>query len=210
MSKILIVDDHAVVRGGLKQFLAETHDLEIAGEASSAKEALLLLDRHPWDLVLLDIALPDVNGLEILKRIKREKPALPVLVFSMFSEDEYAINALNAGASGYLAKDSPPAQILDAIRRVVRGERYISPALGEKLLAGTAPRPRVLPHERLSPREHEVMVLLGRGVPLTQIGTRLNVSVKTVSTYRTRVLEKLGIESNAEITRYIIEHKLDA
>jgi DNA-binding NarL/FixJ family response regulator len=209
MRRILIADDHAVVRGGLKQFLSDTPDMMISGEAATAREAMAMVREGEWDLLLLDITLPDASGLDLLKRIKREKPELPVLVFSMFSEDEYAITALNAGASGYLAKDSPPDQILEAIRRVTGGGRYVSPALAEKLLAGTVAPARKLPHERLSPREFEVLLSLSRGIPLTEIGDRLHLSVKTVSTYRSRVLEKLELKSNAELARYVIEHKLD-
>ena len=209
MVRILIADDHAVVRGGLKQFLAETPDLTISGEAASGRETLALVRREAWDLVLLDITLPDVNGLEILKRIKREKPGLPVIVFSMFSEDEYAITALDAGASGYLAKESPPDEILEAIRRVTKGGRYVSPALAEKLLSGAIGPARKPRHEKLSAREQEVMLMLSRGTPLTAIGKQLHVSVKTVSTYRTRILEKLDLKTNADLTRYVIENKLD-
>lgn len=209
MVRILIADDHAVVRGGLKQFLAGTPDLKISGEAASGRETLSLVRRETWDLVLLDITLPDVNGLEILKRIKREKPGLPVIVFSMFSEDEYAITALDAGASGYLPKESPPEEILEAIRRVTRGGRYVSSALAEKLLTGTIGPAKKPPHEKLSTREHEVLLLLSRGTALTSIGAQLHVSAKTVSTYRTRILEKLDLKTNADLTRYVIEQKLD-
>ena len=208
MVRILIADDHAVVRGGLRQFLAGTEDLEIAAEAATGDAALALVRTDDWDVVLLDIALPDVNGLEVLKRIKRERPDLPVLIFSMFSEDEFAIPALNAGASGYLNKDSPPSQILAAIRTVVDGARYVSPTLAEKLLSGTTSPGRKLPHETLSEREMGVLLLLSKGVSLTSIGERLHISVKTVSTYRARIVEKLGVQSNAELTRYVLQHKL--
>jgi DNA-binding NarL/FixJ family response regulator len=208
MKRILIVDDHAVVRYGLRQFLAATEDLEIAGEAESGMEALALANSGNWDLVLLDMALPDLNGLELLKRIKRQHPSLPVLMFSMFSEAEFAIPALDAGASGYLNKDSPPHQILTAIRTVIGGTRYISPVLTEKLLAGVASSGHRAPHELLSRRELEVLLLLSKGVSLTKIGEILGVSVKTVSTFRARILAKIGVESNAELTRYVMEQKL--
>lgn len=209
MTRILIADDHAVVRQGVKQFLADTPDLAIAGEAATGREVLALVREQDWDLVLLDLNLPDLSGLEVLKRIKQDKPALPVLIFSMFSEDEHAITALNAGASGYVPKESPPEQILTAIRRATEGGRYVSPALAEKLLAGNLPAREAAPHERLSPRESEILLLLSRGVSLTRIGEQLHLSVKTVSTYRARVLEKLGLESNAELARYVVRHKLD-
>ena len=208
MATVLIVDDHAVVRGGLRQFLAGTDDLEITAEAASGAEAVDLVKSGEWSLVLLDIALPDLSGLEVLKRIKRLRPGLPVLIFSMFSEDEFAIPSLEAGASGYLNKDSPPSQILRAIRTVVDGARYISPTLAEKLLAGVVPAGRKLAHEALSPRETEVLLMLSKGTSLTRIGESLHLSVKTVSTYRSRILEKLGMKSNAELTRYVIENRL--
>jgi len=208
MATVLIVDDHAVVRGGLRQFLAGTDDLKITAEAATGAEAVDLVKGGEWSLVLLDIALPDLSGLEVLKRIKRLRPDLPVLIFSMFSEDEFAIPSLEAGASGYLNKDSPPSQILGAIRTVVDGARYISPTLAEKLLAGVAPAGRKLAHEALSPRETEVLLMLSKGTTLTRIGDSLHLSVKTVSTYRSRILEKLGVQSNAELTRYVIENRL--
>lgn len=208
MKRILIVDDHVVVRCGLRQFLANTEDLEIAAEASSGMEALGLLHQGDWDLVLLDMSLPDLNGIELLKRIKRARPELPVLIFSMFSEAEFALPALDAGASGYLNKDSPPQQILVAIRTVIAGTRYVSPALTEQLLSGlTSPSQRP-PHEALSKREMEVLLLLSKGVTLTRIAESLFVSVKTISTYRARILEKFGMQSNAELTRYVLENKL--
>jgi two-component system, NarL family, invasion response regulator UvrY len=209
MLKILIADDHAVVRGGLRQFLADVPDCRIAGEAGSGQETLALIQAEDWDLLLLDIGLPDLNGIEVLKRVKREKPALPVLIFSMYAEDDYAMVALEAGATGYLPKDSPPLEILAAILRAGRGERYLSPALTEKLLAGTTHAGLKQPHDSLSGREFEVMRLLSRGMSLSAIGETLFLSPKTVSTYRTRVLLKLKMASNAELTRYVIEHKLD-
>jgi len=209
MTEVLIADDHAVVRSGLRQFLASTDDLKIVAEACTGKEALDKIEASRCDVLLLDINLPDLNGLEVLKRAKYARPDLPVLVFSMFSEDEFAMHALNAGASGYLNKDSPPAQILLALRTVASGARYVSPALADKLLSGTLPTGKSLPHQSLSEREREVMLALTRGIALTKIADQLNLSVKTVSTYRTRVLEKLKLNSNAKLIRYVLEHKLD-
>ncbi|MGB9356443.1 MAG: response regulator transcription factor [Azonexus sp.] len=208
IKRILIVDDHAVVRGGLRQFLANTDDLEIAAEAETGFDALALIPGGEWDLVLLDMSLPDLSGLEVLKRIKRMRPNLPVLVFSMFSEAEFAMPALDAGASGYLNKDSPPYQILAAIRTVIDGARYLSPSLAEQLLSGGTSSGPKAPHETLSRREMEVLLLLSKGMALTQIGDSIHVSVKTVSTYRARILEKFGMRSNAELTRYVLQHKL--
>jgi DNA-binding NarL/FixJ family response regulator len=208
MVRVVIVDDHAVVRSGLRQFLAANDDFEVTAEAATGGELLTLIGSTEADVVLLDITLPDVNGLEVLKRIKRVRPGLPVLIFSMFVEDEFALPALHAGAAGYLNKDSPPAQILTAIRTVVGGGRYISPTLAERLIDGTINGARRLPHESLSPREMSVMLLLSKGVPLTRIGEELHLSVKTISTYRARILDKLDMQSNAEITRYVLQHKL--
>jgi len=208
MVRVVIVDDHAVVRSGLRQFLAGTDDFEVAAEAATGGELLALVGSTEADVVLLDITLPDMNGLEVLKRVKLVRPDLPVLIFSMFAEDEFALPALHAGASGYLNKDSPPAQILNAIGSVLGGGRYISPALAERLIDGTINGARHLPHRNLSPREMSVMLLLSKGVSLTRIGEQLHLSVKTVSTYRSRLLEKLNMQSNAEITRYVLEHKL--
>lgn len=208
MLKILIVDDHAVVRGGLRQFLETAGGFDVAGEAASGAAALELVESGDWDVVLLDITLPDLNGFEVLKRIKEMRPQLPVLIFSMLSEDEFAISALDARASGYLNKDSPPSQILAAIRTVAEGTRYVSPALAERLLAGSLSSASRLPHETLSKREMAVLLLLSQGVSLTRIGEQLHLSVKTISTYRARILEKLDLSSNAEITRYVINHKL--
>jgi len=190
------VDDHAVVCGGLRQFLADRSDYQIAGEAHSGSEALAQIAEQPWDLVLLDIGLPDINGLEVLKRVRHQHPALPVLIFSMHTEDEYAIASLQAGATGYLPKDSAPEEILDAIRRAISGRKYVSPHLADKL-------------HSLSPRESEVMRRVSRGETLTHIANSLHLSPKTITTYRARILEKLGVSSNAELTRYVIEHKLD-
>jgi two-component system invasion response regulator UvrY len=209
MLKILIADDHAVVRSGLRRYLAEVGDFHFSGEAASGHEALALIDAEHWDLLLLDIGLPDVNGIEILKRVRQEKPALPVLIFSMYAEDDYAMVAIEAGAAGYLPKNSSPDEILEAIRRVVRGDRYLSPQFTEKLLSGTVCNSRKQPHEALSQREFAVMLLLSRGVALTAIGETLSLSPKTVSTYRTRVMEKMNLNNNAEMTRYVLEHRLD-
>ncbi|MCB1887387.1 MAG: response regulator transcription factor [Rhodocyclaceae bacterium] len=208
MKRILIVDDHSIVGAGLQQFLAASDGFEVAGLARSGQEGLSRVAEEPWDLVLLDIGLPDINGIEVLKRIRRGHPDLPVLIFSMYAEDDYAAAAFEAGAIGYLPKDCEPAEILTAIRRACAGERYLSPELSEKLLHGQLPQAHRLPHEALSQREGEVMLAISRGMPLTAIAETLHLSPKTVSTYRARVLEKLEMSSNAEITRYVLRHKL--
>ncbi|MEO8409046.1 MAG: response regulator transcription factor [Propionivibrio sp.] len=208
MIHILIVDDHAIVGFGLKQFLHSIGGFELSGEARSGMEALEMLKKRHWDLMLLDVGLPDMNGVEVLKRVKREQPQLPVLMFSMYPEDEYAMAALEAGALGYLTKDSSPDEILGALRRASAGERYLSPTLSEKLLSRSLSTTRRMPHDTFSRREFEVMRLLGQGKPITEIAKRLFLSPKTVTTYRARVLEKLGVQNNAELTRYMLEHKL--
>lgn len=209
MARILIADDHSVVRGGLKQFLSSAPDLEIAAEADTGKKAIEILGRQSFDLVLLDIALPDIDGLEVLRRIKSTFPDLPVLIFSMYPEEDYALAALNGGAAGYLMKDSDPDEILAAVRRAAKGARYLSPRIAEKLLAGSLATPEKQPHDALSAREFDVMLMLSRGQRLNEIGEQLHLSPKTVSTYRARVLRKMGFTSNAEVTRYVIDRKLD-
>ncbi len=208
MVKILIIDDHAIIGGGLKQFLGSICGFEIAGQAHTAREGQEMLHAAHWDLLLLDIGLPDMNGIEVLKIVKRDKPALPVLVFSMYAEDDYAMAALEAGAVGYLPKDSAPEEILAAIRRASSGERYLSPNLADKLLRGTVRQASKLPHDSLSARELDVMRMLSKGVALTDIAERLHLSPKTVSTYRARVLDKMGFCNNSEITRYVLTNKL--
>lgn len=208
MIKILIVDDHAVVRSGIRQFLAATEDVEVVAEADCGVSGLSMVLQENFDVVVLDVTLPDLNGLEVLKRIRRKKPDQPVLIFSMLAEDDFAIPALEAGASGYLSKDSAPEQILMAIRTVAGGARYVSSTLADKLLGGTLRKGHESPHDALSWREMEVLLLLSKGIALTNIGHQLHLSVKTVSTYRARILKKIGAESNAELTRYVLEHKL--
>lgn len=208
MVKILIVDDHAVVRSGIRQFLAGTNEVEVIEEAESGEEGLAMTLQARFDVVVLDINLPDMNGLEVLKRIRRKMPKQPVLIFSMLEEEDYAMPALSAGASGYLSKDSSPDQILMAIRTVAAGGRYVSSFLAEKLLAGNVSKGHQPLHDALSWREMEVLLLLSKGAALKSLGAQLHLSVKTVSTYRARILKKLNANSNAELTRYVLEHKL--
>jgi len=208
MTRILITDDHAVVRSGMREFLASVEGLDVVAEAATGKEALSIVRSTPLDVVLLDVSLPDADGLEILKCIKYERPELAVLVFSVYPEEDFAIHAFDNGASGYLNKAEAPREIVAAIRTVASGNRYISPFLAEKLLSGTLPLAKRLPHERLSRREMEVLLLVSNGISLTKIGEQLQLSVKTVGTYRGRILEKLSMRSNAELTRYVLEQKL--
>lgn len=208
MTKILIVDDHAVVRSGIREFLTETGELEVVGEAATGEEAIAMVRDRPVNVVLLDMSLPDLDGLEVLKRIKHERPGLPVLMFSMYPEEDFAVHAFDDGASGYLNKSSPPCEIRAAVQTVASGVRYVSPTFAEKMLSGAVSPAKREPHEILSRREMEVLLLLSNGVSLTKIGEQLHLSVKTVGTYRARILEKLNLGSNAELTRYVLQHKL--
>ena len=209
MIRVLIADDHPIIRRGLRDIVGAEPDLEVAGEAGNAVEALTALRAGQFDVVLMDITMPGRSGLEALKDIRVEFPTLPVLMLSIHPEDQYAVRALKAGASGYLTKESAPEELVGAIQRVVRGGRYVSSALAERLAAeiGGAERPDE-PHTALSDREFEVLVLIGKGRGVSQIASDLSLSVKTVSTYRTRILEKLGLESTADLIRFVIEKGL--
>jgi two-component system invasion response regulator UvrY len=208
MIKILIADDHPVVRQGLKQVLADEPDMEVTGEASNANELMERVRREPWNIVLLDITMPGRGGLEVLKDLRREHGKLPVLVLSMHPEDQFGLRVLKAGADGYLTKDSAPEELVKAIRKVCSGGKYISPLLAEQLairLDSDEPRP---PHEILSDREYQVMCLIASGKRVGDVAKALALSVKTISTYRLRILEKMGAKTNAELTRYAIERGL--
>lgn len=208
MIRVLVVDDHAVVRAGLRQFFADIDDIEVVDEAASAEAALRQIRTVEYDIVLLDISLPDKSGVEALKQIKRERPALPVLVLSMHPENRYAVQLLRFGASGYLQKEAMPAELMDAIRLVHRGRRYISPALAE-LLASELDRDDDRPvHECLSDRERQVFIALAKGEAVSAIAEALHLSVKTVSTYRARVLDKMKVAANADLTYYAIKNDL--
>jgi len=208
MIRILVVDDHAVVRAGVRHFLADEDGVTVSDEAATAETAMRLIRSAEFDLVLLDISMPDKSGVEILKSIKRERPDLPVLVLSMHPENRYAIQLLRFGASGYLQKEAMPTELINAIRIIHQGRRYISPDLAE-LLAMELDRDdnRAL-HEALSDRERQVFMTLARGQTVGEIATSLNLSVKTISTYRTRVLEKMKASSNADLTYYAIKNNL--
>jgi two-component system invasion response regulator UvrY len=208
MIRILVADDHAIVRQGLKQILAGESDFVVAGEAANHAEVMQQLRRDTFDVLLLDIAMPGKNGIETLKQAKLELPKLPVLILSMYSEDQYAVRALKAGASGYLTKMAAADQLVDAIRQVTRGRKYITPELAQSL-AESINRDQDAPtHELLSDREFQTLRLIASGKTLTQIGQALALSPKTVSVYRARLLVKLQMQSNAELTRYALENKL--
>jgi DNA-binding NarL/FixJ family response regulator len=206
--KVAIIEDHPIVREGLKRIIAESQDLSVTAEAGNGEEALQAVRDHPCDAVLLDIALPKKSGLEVLKEIRAEYPRLPVLVMSMHAEDEYATRVLRAGASGYLSKSSTPATLVSAIRKIARGGRYVSPALAESLALNLHVDTGRPAHESLSNREFEIMRMLGSGKTVSQIAAELALSVKTISTYRGRVLEKLRLKNNAELMRYAIKYDL--
>ncbi|HHH36575.1 MAG TPA: response regulator transcription factor [Gammaproteobacteria bacterium] len=203
---ILIVDDHAILRSGLKQIFSEYGEFGHLGEAANGQEVMECLKTGSWDVVLLDLNLPDVNGLEVLHRIKSRWPQVAVLVLSMHGEDQYALRALKAGASGYLTKGCDPAELLTALRTVKQGENYITPSLAQKLAVSlTSPGTR-LPHERLSEREFQIFCLLAAGLRNADIGKRLALSEKTVSTHRNRIMDKMKLKNLAELIYYAMEH----
>jgi DNA-binding NarL/FixJ family response regulator len=208
MIKVLIADDHPIVRQGLRQILMDILDMEVAGEAVNAQETLDQVRAGGWDVLVLDITMPDRSGFDILKEIKHGQPHLPVLVLSIHAEEQLAVRMLKAGAAGYLTKENAPGELVKAIRKVVNGGKYISPSLAETLAAGlddTSDQPR---HIALSDREFQVMQMMASGKILAEIAQELSLSAKTVSTYRTRLLQKMNLETNAEIIRYAIEHGL--
>jgi len=208
MKRILIVDDHEVVREGIRQICEEQSGTAAFGQAGTVAEALRLARDENWDVAVLDLSLAGRSGLEVLKELKQIRPRLPVLILSMHSEEEYARRALKGGAAGYITKDSPRSELLKAIKKVIAGGRYVSPTLAEKLLFDFERGTDRLPHEALSNREFEVMKLIASGKKITEIAGILSLSDKTISTYRSRILQKLRIESNAELIRYAIQNKL--
>ncbi len=208
MIKVLIADDHAIVREGLKLILGEAPGMEVVAEAGSGPEVMSLIHEENCDLVLLDISMPGSNGIEVLKSIKRELPDLPVLILSMYPEEQYAIRSFRAGASGYLTKDGPSEELLAAIRKAVDGGRYVSSSLGETLAFSLNEKTSKHPHEVLSDREYQVFQLLALGVSTREIAGSMTLSIKTVSTYRTRVLGKMNMKSNVQLTRYAVQHGL--
>lgn len=208
MIKILIADDHAVVRQGVKRILADHPDLQVAGEAENGHEVLERIRQTDWDIVLLDMSMPGRNGLELIKQIKTERSRLPILVFSMNQASQYAVRTLKAGASGYLTKDSPPAELAGAIRKVAQGGRYVTPEVAEKLAEQVLAAHQGLPHERLSDREYQIFELLVAGMNVSQIAATLSLSIKTVSTHKAHILEKMDMDNTTELIRYAIRHRL--
>lgn len=208
MIKILIADDHRIVREGLKQILAETPDMIVAGEASNAQEVLKKIWDNEYDVLLLDISMPGRSGLDILKQLKSDRPKLSVLVLSMYSEEQYALRALKAGASGYMTKESATDELIEAIRKVSTGRKYISPSVAERLAFSLESGDERPPQETLSDREFQVMCMIASGKTIKAIAAELSLSIKTVSTYRARILEKMRMNNNAELTHYAIQNKL--
>lgn len=206
--KVLIADDHAIVREGLKQILADTKDIVVAGDAENGNEAIKLARKKHCDVLLLDISLPDRNGIDVLKQAKQEFPGMAVLILSMHREDLYAIRALKAGASGYLNKQSAPAELVNAIREVASGRKYVSAVLAQELANQIGEDREVPPHQTLSDREYQTLVMIASGKTVTDIADELALSVKTISMYRTRLLQKMKMRHNAELTHYAIKNHL--
>ncbi|MCY0385966.1 response regulator transcription factor [Robbsia sp. Bb-Pol-6] len=208
MSRILLVDDHAAIRQGIAQLLVSRGLFTEAVEAATGAEALAHIERGEWTMVLLDISLPDMSGVEVLRRIKRRVPTVPVLMFSMYREDQYAVRALKAGASGYLSKTASAAELATAMSQIAAGRKYVSASLAEALADYVSTDVDQLPHEKLSNREYQTLCMLGSGKRLTDVANVLSLSVKTVSVYRSRLLEKLGLANNAELTYYVMRNQL--
>jgi DNA-binding NarL/FixJ family response regulator len=208
MPRILVADDHAVVRRGLIEILRDVLPDAVFGEAESGARTLELARREPWDVVVLDVSLPDQNGLDVLKQIRVFAPRLPVLILSMYPEEQFALRAFRAGAAGYVTKKTAPQEIGDAVRRVLGGRRYITPSIAERMALDLARPTDRAPHELLSDREYQVFRRLAMGKTVKDIGAELTLSVQTVSTYRARILSKMGFRTNAELTEYAIRSGL--
>ena len=208
MIRILIADDHAVVREGLKHIIASQNDMTVSGEAGSGQQVLDAIRERRFDVLLLDIGLPGRDGLEVLKQVRSDLPQLPVLVLTIYPEEQYALRVLRAGASGYLTKESAPDQLIAAIRKVSSGGRYISPTLAERLAVeavGDISKPL---HESLSDREYQVFLMISSGKTSSEIADELSLSVKTISTHRARLLDKMQMRNNSELTRYALQNRL--
>jgi two-component system invasion response regulator UvrY len=208
MLRFIIADDHPVVLKGLKEILSESFDKVILDETTTGYELLRKVQNNQYDLVLLDISLPDINGLEVLKEIKKAKPKLPVLIISMYLEDQYALRAMKAGAQGYVTKRSASTELVLAVRKILSGKRYISPAFAEKMLFDFESDAEKPLHESLSDRELQVLCMIGKGKAVNQIAEELHVSANTVRTYRTRILEKIGVTGTSELIHYALIHRL--
>lgn len=205
---ILVADDHPIVRHGIRQIFAAADDMCVAEEAANGRELLDRARAVEHDLVLLDLSMPEMNGLDVLKQLKRERPKIPIVILTMYSETQFAIRALKAGAAGYLTKDTAPAELLNAVRKVVTGGRYLTPGVAERLagyLTTDADKPL---HEKLSDREYQVLRMIAAGKSTRSISTELALSVKTISTYRARIFEKMQMKSPAELAAYVVRNRL--
>jgi DNA-binding NarL/FixJ family response regulator len=208
MIRVVIADDHTIVREGLKQLLAGTSDLEVVGEARNGHDVLAIVRESELDVLLLDLSMPGKGGMELIKQIKSERPKLRILVLSMHAEHQYAVRAIRAGASGYLTKDAASSQLVSALRKVASGGAYISAEVAEQLALSSMPRAEGPPHASLSNREYQVFQLLVSGTSVSDIAVMLNLSVKTVSTHKARLMEKMGIANQTELVHYAIRHQL--
>jgi DNA-binding NarL/FixJ family response regulator len=206
--KILIADDHAVVRRGIREILEDTPDLLVGAEAATAGDVLRLVRDQRWDVIVLDVHLPGANGLDLLHEVRRERPEMRVLVLTGYPEEQYALRAIKAGAMGFLTKESAPEKLVDAVRKIASGGRYVGDDVAQMLASAVAGDASGAPHERLSNREFEVLRILASGRTVSQVAEHLSLSVKTVSTHRTRILQKMGMKTNAELTHYAIRNKL--
>jgi DNA-binding NarL/FixJ family response regulator len=206
--EVLVADDHAIIRDGLKKIIADTDDLVVAGEASNGNAVLEKIRERDWGLLILDLSMPGRNGLELIKLIRTERPRLPVLIFSMHQEEQYAVRAIHAGASGYLSKEGDSELILPAIRKVAAGGVFISQKVAELLATDVSRHTDQLPHTLLTDREYEIFSRIVRGATLTDIADKLSLSIKTVSTHKSNILAKMSLASNVDLVRYAIDHKL--
>jgi DNA-binding NarL/FixJ family response regulator len=206
--RVFIVDDHPVVRRGLIQILSDETDMEVVGEATSSQEILGKLRSAPSDVVLLDLAIPGRGGLEVLSDLKREHPRLAVIILSAYPEEQYGLRALKAGAAGYVSKDHVPAELVNAVRKVAEGGKYVSSSLADQLVSYLTQEGEKAPHQQLTDREYQVLCLIASGKTVGQIAKALGLSAKTISTHRTRILEKMNLATNAELMRYAMTHGL--
>ena len=208
MIRVLLADDHAIVRAGLREILESTGDIQVAAEATNGTEALNAVRAGDFDAAVLDLSMPGRSGIELIKLVKEEQPKLRVLVLTMHSEEQYAVRALRAGASGYLTKESAADELVAAARRIATGGAYVSPETAQRLVLDSSAASGELPHTRLSNREYEVFRMIVAGKSVSDIGAALNLSVKTISTHKSRILEKMGLSGQAELVRYAVEHRL--
>jgi len=208
MIRIVIADDHAIVREGLKRIVSEVKDMQVAGEAADGTEVMQRVRELDFDVLVLDLSMPGRSGMELIKLVKAEKPKLRVLVLSMHQELQYAVRAIKSGASGYLTKESAPGELAQAIRKIAGGGAYVTAEVAEQLALGAMPGNQAQPHESLSDREFEVFQLLAAGVSVTDIATRLKLSVKTVSTHKANIMQKMNMTNQSELIRYALNHRL--